>query len=98
MAVSQALLGGMAAQHKFALVERLTADVLCAAADGALPLARAASVVADALELLGIAEMQIDVKKGLPPPDEDGLHEGASQVRCSVVSVASAEALLQRSG
>jgi hypothetical protein len=77
----QALLSTMQPQYKFALMARITQDILSSAADGGLPLDRCAHVVADAMDLLGIPEMQIDVKKGLPPAEEEILDDGGAQVR-----------------
>jgi hypothetical protein len=74
----------MAPQYKFAVVVRLIEEIISAAADGMLPLAACADVVADALELLGIPEMQIDVKRGLPAAGEEALDDGTgSQARTS---------------
>jgi hypothetical protein len=76
----QTLLSTMQPQYKFALVARITQDIISAAADGGLPLDRCDNIIGDALGLLGTPEMQIDVKKGLPPADEEVLDDGGAQV------------------
>jgi hypothetical protein len=87
----------MQPQYKFMVVVRMTEEIISSAADGMLPLGPCSDVISDALELLGITEMQIDVKKGLPTAEEN-LDDVASQVRmecCSEITWSSRRALQQ---
>lgn len=83
----QALLQSMAPQYKFAVVVRIVEEILASAADGMLPLAPCTPVISDALELLTLPAMQIDVKKGLAVAAEDNLDEGGTQVQFWKIAV-----------
>jgi hypothetical protein len=81
----QALLAGMQPQHKLAALDRVTEDVLLAVADGAVPLLPCQHVVLDALHLITLPEMQIDMKRGVLSEEDlaaaAAAEEQPSQVR-----------------
>lgn len=85
----QALLKTMLPQYKFALVEKLCEDVLGTAAEGGLPLDGCChSVIADALGVIALPDLQITAKTVAGGDDGDGddggeggTQGGASQVR-----------------
>ena len=76
----QALLQSVCDEHKLAVIMLLVDKVLRAAAEGQLPLAPCATVLSDALELLTLKEMQLDMRKGQAAPEE-ALDEASEQVR-----------------
>ena len=80
----QALLQSVSDEHKLAVIMLLIDKVLRAAVEGQLPLGPCGSVLSDALELITIKEMQLDMKKGQAAPEE-ALDEASEQVRALFV-------------
>ena len=76
----QVLLASMQPIYKFQATARLVDEVIASAADGQLPLGPCSEVIHDVLELIGITEMQIDLKKGLQAANEDSLDDNNPQV------------------
>lgn len=84
----QALLKTMQPQYKLALVEKLCEDVLGTAAEGGLPLDGCChGVIADALGVIALPDLQISAKSMTSGEDADGDEggEGGSQAATSQV-------------